>query len=493
MKWLKAFVLNSLLLLLLPFAMAEITIQVPEKETYNLGDKIAASVSLLESQSYDGFLKVAINCEGYVLQYYTTPLSLEATFRTQVQVPELTLFTSMKGLCSINAEFEDINGDKISKASSESFFVTDELNISTSSIIRSLPYEKITLKGTVGKMDGENLKEGSLKISFLNKDYGTNVDFGDFEYNLSVEDLDIGNYPIVIAVGDKYKNYADTLVQLIVLPIATRVENRLESEKVRPGSLLKAKIILYDHKGRVMNGTLNVELIDPNGKKLLKKYVSSLDSVNYELTSDALPGLYKIISKIEDINEETGFEVETVKQLSMHYENEAVIVENIGNVDYDDETTIMLESDNKKYLINKKIELKPGETLSIELSKEVPYGFYDINLPQTQEIMQQSQEENATEPQEEANVIKAVEISDKRPVYKKIGSGLGIVTGSVVRAGGYIASRPLLASVILIVIVLLIVGYYGRGFLMDRIKGRKSRDTSQLFKDFKYKEEKEEK
>jgi len=203
--------------------------------------------------------------------------------------------------------------------------------------------------------------------------------------------------------------------------------------------------------------------------------------------------LYKIISKIEDINEETGFEVETVKQLSMHYENEAVIVENIGNVDYDDETTIMLESDNKKYLINKKIELKPGETLSIELSKEVPYGFYDIILPQTQEIMQQSQEENATEPQEEANVIKAVEISDKRPVYKKIGSGLGIVTGSVVRAGGYIASRPLLASVILIVIVLLIVGYYGRGFLMDRIKGRKSRDTSQLFKDFKYKEEKEEK
>src|SRR3989338_6349216 len=227
-------------------------------------------------------------------------------------------------------------------------------------------------------MDGENLKEGSLKISFLNKDYGTNVDFGDFEYNLSVEDLDIGNYPIVIAVGDKYKNYADTLVQLIVLPIATRVENRLESDK-------------------------------------------------------------------------------------------------------------------KKYLINKKIELKPGETLSIELSKEVPYGFYDIILPQTQEIMQQSQEENATEPQEEANVIKAVEISDKRPVYKKIGSGLGIVTGSVVRAGGYIASRPLLASVILIVIVLLIVGYYGRGFLMDRIKGRKSRDTSQLFKNFKYKEEKEEK
>src|SRR3989338_4484427 len=207
-----------------------------------------------------------------------------------------------------------------------------------------------------------------------------------------------------------------------------------------------------------MNRKPNVAMREPNGKKQVKKDIRRLDSVNYELTSDALPGLYKIISKIEDINEETGFEVETVKQLSMHYENEAVIVENIGNVDYDDETTIMLESDNKKYLINKKIELKPGETLSIELSKEVPYGFYDIILPQTQEIMQQSQEENATEPQEEANVIKAVEISDKRPVYKKIGSGLGIVTGSVVRAGGYIASRPLLASVILIVIVLLIVG-----------------------------------
>ena len=44
---------------------------------------------------------------------------------------------------------------------------------------------------------------------------------------------------------------------------------------------------------------------------------------------------------IEDLSQETQFEVEVVNQISMSYDNEAVIVENTGNVDYDDETTII--------------------------------------------------------------------------------------------------------------------------------------------------------
>ena len=334
------------------------------------------------------------------------------------------------------------------------------------------------MEGTVKKISGEGLQSGNIKISFNDEEFDAEVKFGNFMHTLNLNlDLDIGNYPVLIAIEDKYKNYASSVVQLNVLPIATRIENRLESEKVRPGDTLKARIILYDHKGRVMNGAINVDLIAPDGKLLSRKEVESLGWVNYEFGKNALHGAYTIISKIEDLSQETSFEVEAVQQISMSYDNESVIIENTGNVDYDDETTIILESGNKKYLINKLIQLKPEEKLIIDLSKEVPSGSYDIILPQTEARL-----ENETF---STNVIEDAIISDNRPAYKKIGSVVGAVTGSVVRTSGYIASRPLLASIILIVIILLIVVYYSRGFIISRIRKKKP-ETSELFKDYKY-------
>ena len=478
MKWLKIVILSGFFLILIPFVLGEIGIIIPEKGVYNLGEKIKTSISIIESQDYGGFLKAEIKCENYGLQYYTMPLDLEADYRTQIDVPELTLFASMKGNCHIAADFEDMNGDSISKADSNSFLVTDKLNISTEKVIEALPNKNILLQGTVKKINGDDLQSGNAKISFNNKEFDTEIKFGIFEYvlNLNLE-LDIGNYPVLIAIEDKYKNYANDVVQLNILPIATRIENRLESEKVKPGNALKARIILYDHKDRVMNGTINTDLTAPDGKVLARKKAESLDWINYEFSKNALHGTYSIISKMEDLKQETSFEVEVVEQISMSYDDEAVIIENTGNVDYDDETTIILESGNKKYLINKRIKLKPGEILRIDLSKEVPSGSYDIILPQTEARL-----ENETF---STNVVEDAIISDNRPVYKKIGSVVGAVTGSVVRTSGYIASRPLLASIILVMIILLIVAYYSRGFIANRIRKKKP-ETSELFKDYKY-------
>lgn len=479
MEWLKVVILSSFFLILMPFVLGDINITIPEKDTYNLGEKIDVSVSIQENEDYNGFLKAIIKCESYDLQYYTSPLSLEANYRTQIQVPELTFFASMVGMCNIKVDFEDTNGDRISKTESNTFLVTSDLNISTEKVINSLPDKIVILEGTVKKINNESLDSGNVKISFRNKEFNTEIEFGEFKYNLSLDsDLDIGNYPILIAVEDKNENYANEVVQLNVLPIATRIENRLENEKVKPGNSLKARIILYDRKNRVMNGTIKVDLIAPDEKELVSKKVVSLDWVNYEFSKNALPGTYRIISIMEDLREETRFEVEVLEQISMSYGDEVVIVENTGNVDYDDETTIILERDDKKYLINKRINLKPGETLSIDLSKEVPYGSYDIILPQTE-----TKTENETSA---TNIIEDVIISDNRPAYKKVSSIVGAVSGFVVNTGGYIASRPLLASIILIVIILLIVLYYSRGAIMNKIRGEKPEDTNEIFKDFKY-------
>ena len=64
------------------------------------------------------------------------------------------------------------------------------------------------------------------------------------------------------------------------------------------------------------------------------------------------------------------------------------------------------------------------------------------------------------------------------------------ITGAVVGAAGYVASKPLLASVVLVLIILGTIMHYSWGFIKNTVKstvkGKKEDDTSNLFEDFKY-------
>ena len=83
MKTIKRHIFLYLLLIaFIPSVFAEITINLPEKEVYNLGESIVPTVLIKEEQNYTGFFKLYLVCDKYNLQYYTTPLSTEAGQRS---------------------------------------------------------------------------------------------------------------------------------------------------------------------------------------------------------------------------------------------------------------------------------------------------------------------------------------------------------------------------------------------------------------------------
>ena len=59
-----------------------------------------------------------------------------------------------------------------------------------------------------------------------------------------------------------------------------------------------------------------------------------------------------------------------------------------------------------------------------------------------------------------------VQIDDNRPIFKKFASGMSAVTGAAVSTAKYVASRPLIATIILVLIILGTVTYYSRDFLI---------------------------
>ena len=168
-------VLQFFILFVIPITFAQIDIALPEKDIYNLGDKVIPTVSIKFDQDYDGFFNLHIFCEDYDLQYYTTPLNLEANFRTQLTVPDLPLSKSMIGKCRLKSNFEVSDGERIDGVWSEYFFVTDKLNVTLDKSLEAKPGEDILILGDVRKYSNEFLSKGTAKISFRNKENDVDV------------------------------------------------------------------------------------------------------------------------------------------------------------------------------------------------------------------------------------------------------------------------------------------------------------------------------
>jgi len=499
MKSLKRLLVFYLLLLSVPFASAEIIISMPNKTVYNLGEKIALTVSVKENQDYNGFFKMNLMCDDYRLQYYASPLNLDAGVRTQIEIPELTFFDSMKGNCRIKAGFDSSDGANVDTASSNELIVTDVIRIVTDEFQDAKPGEELVILANVEKQSKEILSKGKAEIHFMDVVYYSNLSLGKLEYKLDLGYEAEGSIvPLKIAVTDKYKNYGEKSIDLNVLQVPTSIGNQIDSDVLMPGDSFRAKITVYDHGGRVIeNGTANVKVFDPGENPILEDEIKSTDYLEFATDKYQAPGVYFLLSAYKGITEQSTFTITALRKISMKQEDNLVHVENIGNVEYNDETTLVLKNDDKNYLINKKIELKPGQIMTIDLSKEVPGGVYDIILPEEVAADLSNKDENeipagnenTTETEEQANVIKDVQIDDGRSVIKKATDGFGAISGAVVSATSYVISKPLLASTILITIILGIVTYYGGGFIKNKVAGKKpGKDTSELFKDFDYEE-----
>ena len=81
-----------IIFLIIPLVNADISIKT-DQTIYNLGNKIKVSASVLHDEDFEGFFKLAIKCANYKLEYFLTPINLEANFRTAVNVPVLAFWS----------------------------------------------------------------------------------------------------------------------------------------------------------------------------------------------------------------------------------------------------------------------------------------------------------------------------------------------------------------------------------------------------------------
>lgn len=489
----KSALLFFVFFLTIPIVFADITITT-DQSVYNLGNKIKASASILQSNNFEGLFKLTISCDSYELEYFLTPISLEANFRTAVTVPDLVATSSMLGDCVLMGNLLTNNNQIVEEKSSNSFTVTNQLTVlPVNTKITSLPGEIIEVIGVVNEAFGNNVLKAEIEIVLDDNTYEVDAVDGKFNLTLELSDhIKSGNHTIEIEASDSKSNAGSSSIELEITPVPTYITNVLSASSISPGTTVEITSSLYDQADDLINTSFDLKLDAPNGNNVFKKVVQSNEKLSYEFSQYAEPGTYTFASTFSDLAAKSSINISTVREVKIKYENETVFVENVGNIVFEDELTFILESELKKYPITKNIKVDPGKILSIDLSKEVPLGIYDVLSPLKEgiepisekiseklvdfadEITETAQESAEQAISEEGLLADDVTIHDNRPFYKKIASGLSSITSLIVGADGLLIKNPLLAPVILIIIVLLLVFRYGRKPIMRFFKGKKN-------------------
>lgn len=481
----KGVLLFLIALLAVPSAFADITITT-DQSIYNLGNRIKASASILQDNSFEGLFELTISCDNYKLQYFLTPISLEANFRTAVNVPELAATSSMLGNCKITGNLVTNDNLVIEQKNSNNFGVTSQLAVlPVKSKVTALPGDNILVSGIVNEAFGNNVLRASTRVVLDN--YSSTIDALDGKFNLTIElpkNIKSGRHTIEISASDQKNNAGSSSIELEVTAVPTYVALETSAAQLLPGSKIEITSSLYDQADDLINESLELSLDAPDSNNVFKKTMQSNEKIMYEFSQYSAPGIYALVSTYNNLVARTSINITSIREVKIKYGNETVLIENIGNIPFEDELTFFLESELKKYPITKKIKVEPGKMLDIDLSKEVPLGIYDVLLQikegiepakeKIQDIVESAQESITGSAAENEDVLADdVTIHDNRPLYKKITGSLSSMQARIVGVDGLLARNPLIAPIALVVILSLIVIRYGRKPIMRLIKGKK--------------------
>lgn len=470
----KSCLLFLIAILVIPAVFADVTI-ITDQNIYNIENRIKVSASILQDNNFEGLLKLTVSCENYKLQYFLTPVSLESNFRTAVNVPEVAVASPMIGDCNIKGSLETYDNTFVQEQQSNRFSVTNQLSVlPVNSKITSLPGETIQITGILNEVFGNNVLKAQAKISLDGNSYEINAVDGKF--NLTIElpkNIRSGEHTIEISASDAKDNNGNSSIKLEITAVPSYIKTHLGADKLQPGSEIEIISSLYDQADDLVNASLDLELTSPSGNKVFRKVVQSNEKIDYEFSQYAEPGDYLLASAYKNLLTQASINITAIRDVKVKYENETVFIENIGNVLFEDALTFILDSESKKYPITKKVRVEAGKMLSLDLSKEVPFGVYDIIVPIKEGIESLNETLGSLLPKEEKVLADDVTIHDNRPLYKKVAGGVSSISGALVGADGVLTKSPMLAPIVLVAIVLVLVVRYARKPIIGMLRGRK--------------------
>ncbi len=329
-----------LVLLLMPFASAKITILNNFKDMYNLGDTVTVDGYVVAATTADAMFSLELQCPGYS-KVNSVNLKInkgqKVTF-TSLGISSFLLPSDIEGVCDVEATF---NGES---ANSDSFTVLNDLLGSFE--VGADTYQlgdTMTLSGIVFKLDGSDVS-GTATI-YLKKQgsYPTQLDTatvtnGALSYSKQLSNLEYGTYYIDVKVIDGVGN-SQYFENVDYFTINTLLTIRASSSKYQyePGEEV---VISGDIDSSVDTSTLDVVITFDT-----LRYTTKPSGQNFEyrffVPKNMKSGDYTLGVSVSDSYGNTGSDdfILTVKQIPTK------IVNDMSKTSYNPGETLSFEVD----------------------------------------------------------------------------------------------------------------------------------------------------
>ncbi len=281
------------------------------------------------------------------------------------------------------------------------------LNVKSDNLIYT-PGDTIILNGYITNLQRQ-LKNLDVDFDFegktQSKELETSADTFTVNY-IVPNNIKSGNHVVVISANDPEGNYGTTNVSFKVREVPTKLGINLDKTGYNPEEKVGFIVSLLDQAGDPIIGNINVDLLNVDGDVMNSKIVKIGERQELLLPMSAKVGSWMLKADGLGLQAQSSFNVNSYKKINATVKDSDLIINNVGNVPYEDLLQIVANNLSK----SQKLKLDVGDSDKIELDDLFPSGSYKIELPSLKKYFN--------------NIV----IPDKKSIF----GGLGDFTGNVV-------------------------------------------------------------
>ncbi len=284
------------------------------------------------------------------------------------------------GSYSLDFDVKDANGNGNTFVDAIKFDITNLLNIEL-----KLDRDKINpggdfeVIGSIRDIYGKRVDRGTFIVSFNDKKFEGNILLGDINKKILAENnIKTGFHSIFVEVKDESGNKGSGTLNIEVLSEEEAIELSLDKDSYKPGEKIKINVPVYDQGRDVLDKEVLIEIRDSSGAKRFGQKIGK--EYFFELPLTSRPGEWYIKAVAGDLKTDKKFYVVEVRELSYKVEGQKLTVTNVGNVAFNDVLNVDLDGISASSTLNKKVYLEPGESMDIDLGREVNTGIYKVTI-----------------------------------------------------------------------------------------------------------------
>lgn len=369
-----------MVIFLISFAQASVTLDKTPSSLYNLKDKIEITAKITPDGEINDLFTLTLNCGSVETEIYKEYLFTTIETTKNILIPLVKEFIGESvGTCVIKSKIGDLT-----ETISDEFKISDLIKITlTESTKEFSPNELITLEGVALRENGKNV-EGSVEIilPFEDTEIVTNSEIIEGKFSTQIllpKKISAGEKSITIkayetnAKGQR-TNHGETFSKIKIRQVPTSIEIVLEEKEVLPGESLKAKILLHDQTGEKIDSYAYIAIKNRN-EEIIERIEKQTDvTFEYPIMYNERPSTWTISTYSEEITNKAQFNIKALEKIETDIINKTLIVKNKGNIYYNKSLDVKIGE--KELTIP--VYLDVDQTAKYTLS--APKGEYEVKI-----------------------------------------------------------------------------------------------------------------